>query len=444
MYAPGQGADKWEECYKKGIMLLGWGEIGDLNTFDSKDEMKQKMKEEFGGTSSYKNSAHATWQFAHDIKPGDIIFVKKGYYNILGRGVVKSGYEYDENRTDGYNHVRHIKWTHRGEWVISQQTAQKTLTDITPYADFVQQIRELFDSDILDEDEEETVIYPAYSVDNFLDEVYMDEDSYDNIVGVLKYKKNVILQGAPGVGKTFVAKRLAYAIMGQKDINRVMMVQFHQSYSYEDFIMGFRPTATGYELRNGVFYTFCKKAEIDSDNDYFFIIDEINRGNLSKIFGELFMLIENDKRGIELQLLYKDEKFSVPDNVYIIGMMNTADRSLALLDYALRRRFAFIEIKPGFASEGFKTYKSSLDNVKFNRLISCVESLNREIGQDESLGEGFCIGHSYFCNLSPDTLDDKTLSGIIEYELVPLLKEYWFDEPAKVKEWIENLRGAIR
>ncbi|MCD8148677.1 MAG: AAA family ATPase [Clostridiales bacterium] len=444
IYAPGQGADKWEECYKKGIMLLGWGEIGDLNTFDSKDEMKQKMKEEYGGSSSYKNSAHATWQFIHDIKPGDIIFVKKGYYNILGRGVVESAYEYDENRTDGYNNVRQVKWTHKGEWVINHQTPQKTLTDITPYADFVQQIRELFDNDVLDEEEEEEIVYPSYSVDDFLDEVYMDEEAYDNIVGVLKNKKNIILQGAPGVGKTFAAKRLAYAIMGQKDVDRVMMVQFHQSYSYEDFIMGFRPTATGYELRNGVFYTFCKKAEIDSDNDYFFIIDEINRGNLSKIFGELFMLIENDKRGIELQLLYKDEKFSVPANVYIIGMMNTADRSLALLDYALRRRFAFIELRPGFDSEGFKAYRSNLDNDKFNRLISCVESLNREIGQDESLGEGFCIGHSYFCNLSPEAIDEKTLSGIVEYELVPLLKEYWFDEPVKVKEWTENLRSTIR
>ncbi len=157
------------------------------------------------------------------------------------------------------------------------------------------------------------------------------------------------------MGKTYAAKRLAYSMMGVKDIERVMMVQFHQSYSYEDFIMGFRPSSTGFELRKGVFYNFCKKAEIDSDNEYFFIIDEINRGNLSKIFGELFMLIENDKRGNALQLLYSDEKFAVPKNVYIIGMMNTADRSLAMLDYALRRRFAFFDIKPGFKTPGFQS-----------------------------------------------------------------------------------------
>jgi len=208
--------------------------------------------------------------------------------------------------------------------------------------------------------------------------------------------------------------------------------------------MGFRPSEAGFELKKGAFYNFCKKAEIDSDNEYFFIIDEINRGNLSKIFGELFMLIESDKRGIQLQLLYSDEKFSVPKNVYIIGMMNTADRSLAMLDYALRRRFAFYEMRPGFETDGFREYRMALGNDKFNNLIHCVESLNTAISSDDSLGDGFCIGHSYFCNLAADTITDRKLSGIVEYELIPLLKEYWFDEPQKVKDWTNNLRSAIK
>lgn len=233
-------------------------------------------------------------------------------------------------------------------------------------------------------------------------------------------------------------------MMGIKDIDRVMMVQFHQSYSYEDFIMGFRPASDGFELKRGSFYNFCKKAEIDGDNDYFFIIDEINRGNLSKIFGELFMLIENDKRGIPLQLLYSDEKFYIPNNVYIIGMMNTADRSLAMLDYALRRRFAFYELRPGFSTDGFRKYQKDLNNEKFNNLINCVKKLNEEILNDESLGKGFLIGHSYFCNLKSTTIEDKVLNGIIEYELIPLLNEYWFDEPRKVEEWTNNLRRTIK
>lgn len=444
IYAPGENSCMWEEFYSEGIMAIGWGEIGDLKTFDSKDAMKSKMKETFDASLSYKNAAHATWQFVNDMKIGDIVFVKKGMHQLVGRGVVSSDYEYDAGRNDKYGNIRKVNWTHKGEWPHPGQAVMKTLTDITSYTDYVEKLNALFEDESAEDVEEVSKNYPVYTEDDFLDEVFMTEEEYSKLVGILKAKKNVILQGAPGVGKTFAAKRLAYSVMGVKDIDRVMMVQFHQSYSYEDFIMGFRPSTTGFELKKGAFYNFCKKAEIDSDNDYFFIIDEINRGNLSKIFGELFMLIENDKRGIELQLLYSDEKFAVPANVYIIGMMNTADRSLAMLDYALRRRFAFFEIKPGFETDGFREYRMSLDNDKFNKLINCVENLNSVIASDESLGEGFCIGHSYFCNLEVDKIDNECLYGIVEYELIPLLKEYWFDEPTKVKDWSNNLRSAVK
>jgi 5-methylcytosine-specific restriction protein B len=285
-----------------------------------------------------------------------------------------------------------------------------------------------------------------YSTESFLKDVYMEEDIYNSMIFLLISKKNIILQGAPGVGKTYAAKLLAYSILGLKDKERVMMVQFHQSYSYEDFVMGYRPTASGFKLHTGAFYDFCKKAAKDRTSPYFLIIDEINRGNLSKIFGELFMLIEADKRGEEngIQLVYSAEKFFVPENLYIIGTMNTADRSLAMLDYALRRRFAFIDIKAGFDTEGFKEYGRNLNNEKFNRLIECVKDLNSDIAEDDSLGEGFCIGHSYFCNLAADSLDEWKLDDIVEFELLPLLKEYWFDEPDKIKEWSDKLRGAVK
>ena len=441
LYSPGDGAAIWDECYDDGIMAIGWDSIGDLHAYKSKDEMKQRMKETIDPDKSYKMAAHATWQFANELKPGDVVYAKKGMYTVVGRGIVESDYEFDPGRSH-YKNTRKVKWTHKGEWQHPGQAAMKTLTDITSYTDYVEKLEALFESDVIDDVEEKEVSYPAYDADKFLEEVYMDEESYDTLVALVLNKKNVILQGAPGVGKTFAAKRLAYSIMGVKDPNRVMMVQFHQSYSYEDFIMGFRPSEKGFELKHGAFYNFCKEAEIDSENEYFFIIDEINRGNLSKIFGELFMLIERDKRGVELQLLYSDEKFSVPSNVYIIGMMNTADRSLAMLDYALRRRFAFYEMKPGFDSDGFREYRMKLANDKFDRLINCVENLNTTIAADDSLGEGFCIGHSYFCNLKDAT--DQALSGIVEFELIPLLKEYWFDEPTKVKDWTNNLRSAIK
>jgi 5-methylcytosine-specific restriction protein B len=356
--------------------------------------------------------------------------------------VVTSDYLYEENQPDGFKHLRKVDWTHKGEWNHPGQAVMKTLTDITQYTEYVEKLNALFEYEAEDDAEETVVELKPYTEDDFLMDVYISDKDYQDLTSLIRKKKNVILQGAPGVGKTWAAKRLAYSMMGVKDPSRVMMIQFHQSYSYEDFIMGFRPSEKGFQLKKGPFYTFCKEAEVDSDNDYFFIIDEINRGNLSRIFGELFMLIEADKRGNELLLLYSEEKFSVPKNIHIIGTMNTADRSLAMLDYALRRRFAFYGLKPAFQSEGFRTYRKGLNNLKLDKLVSCVEKLNEIIAKDDSLGDGFCIGHSYFCNL--EEVDDQALSGIVEYELIPLLREYWFDEPDKIREWSDELRSSIR
>lgn len=181
--------------------------------------------------------------------------------------------------------------------------------------------------------------YPPYTPQDFLHDVYLSEENYNTVKNLLTRKKNIILCGPPGVGKTYMAQRLAYSIIGSKDKTRIKTIQFHQNYSYEDFILGYRPSENGFVIKPGPFYDFCRKAESDPAQPYFFIIDEINRGNLSKIFGELLMLIEADKRGQEVEILYSGTPFSVPENLYIIGMMNTSDRSLAMMDYALRRRF---------------------------------------------------------------------------------------------------------
>ena len=441
IYAPGDNACMWDEFYESGIMAIGWGEIGDLRSFGSKDAMKVKMREVIDPAYSYKNAAHATWQFANEMKVGDVIFVKQGMHTIIGRGVVASEYQFDDSRKDEYKNFRRVKWTHKGSWPHPGQAVMKTLTDITEYTEYVSKLSDIF-AETEDVEDTPAEILNVYTEDDFLNEVYISEEKYNQLVHLLRYKKNIILQGAPGVGKTFAAKRLAYSMMGVKDPERVMMVQFHQSYSYEDFMMGFRPTAGGFELKQGAFYKFCKQAQIDNENEYFFIIDEINRGNLSKIFGELFMLIEADKRGTALQLPYSDEKFSVPKNVYIIGMMNTADRSLALLDYALRRRFAFFEMEPAFQNEQFYEYQQEKDNRKLDSLISTIQQLNEEIAADDTLGRGFRIGHSFVC--TEKEIDDSWLQSVVEYELCPLLEEYWFDEPDKVQRWQRRLQEAIR
>lgn len=286
-------------------------------------------------------------------------------------------------------------------------------------------------------------VVQKYTKEDFLNKVYMTEERYNVLEALLRNKKNVILQGAPGVGKTFTAKKLAYAMMGEVDESRIEMVQFHQNYSYEDFIMGYRPDGSDFKLKDGIFYRFCQTAANHPDKEYFFIIDEINRGNMSKIFGELLMLIEKDYRGTKATLAYSGMPFSVPENLFIIGMMNTADRSLAMIDYALRRRFSFFEMEPGFNSEGFTKYQNGFANETFIALIDQIKVLNKEITDDKSLGRGFQIGHSYFCGREEVGYSDEWMRSVVEFDILPMLGEYWFDEPDKLSRWEKNLRGVF-
>lgn len=583
-YAPGEGADIWEQCQAEGIVAVGWKEIGDLSSFETKDELDQAMDEVYPDTGTTQtNSKLCLWEFGHGMAEGDIVYVKQGLYKIIGRGIIEGGYEFDSSK-GAYPHIRKIKWDKLGEWdvrsVLNSQLPQKTLTDMTSDPEWRKKIDNAIentaqapvvvaepengDSDVrywwlvaspkywsfsekavgetveytvkndkgnfrihaknfenarvgdlvvgyeayptkkivaiakvAKESNGETITYEIlekldapiswfdfkdldslrnmqflknrngsffkltseeyeiildlirqdnpepeksnlivenkefskYSKEQFLSEVFMTEEKLEELMHLLRLKKNVILQGAPGVGKTFSAKRIAYCMMGEKDNSRIEMVQFHQNYSYEDFIMGYRPTENGgFELRTGSFYNFCKKAEEQPDKDYFFIIDEINRGNLSKIFGELLMLVENSYRGHAIKLAYRNEMFSVPENLYIIGMMNTADRSLAMIDYALRRRFSFHSMTPGFDTEGFKTELKKHADPRVAKVVEAVKTLNGAIAKDDSLGEGFCIGHSYFCGQPTGT---PWIDHVVRYDICPMLDEYWFDSKEK-------------
>ncbi|ASN20128.1 AAA family ATPase [Arthrobacter sp. YN] len=444
IYSPGARASEWGEFSQTGIMGIGWDSLGDLSDYTDRESIRAALDVDGTGASN-NNAVLAVWQFQNEMTEGDIVYAKRGRRELVGRGEVISEATYDPDR-GSFRNVRSVRWTHNGSWQHPGDAATKTLTDVTAYRDYVARLEALFTDEDADEVPlaESSVELPPYDRDSFLSDVYVDEAQYERLHSVLTRKKNIILAGPPGVGKTFTAKRLAYAMMGVKDPDRVQTIQFHQSYSYEDFMMGYRPTeAGGFTLTEGPFYQFCEQARDDSERPYCFIIDEINRGNISKIFGELLMLIEADKRGHQLRLLYKNETFSVPANVHIIGTMNTADRSLAVLDYALRRRFGFIEMRAGFESEGFIRWMAKTENPKLGHLVDTVLALNAVIAGDPGLGAGFVIGHSYLSGTAEDARNDSWLFSVVEDEVIPLLQEYWFDEADKVEEWADKLRACL-
>lgn len=408
-------------------------------------ELKIGGEIEYTGTNENGNKRRIYKNFL-EAKKGDCVIAYESTPNkkIVGLCIVEEDLKNDKliiKKTEelvnpiSLEEIKSIEELKNMEFLRNQQGSLFKLTE-EEYNVILDLIRENNPLRKIEKNEEN-----KYSDENFLKEVYISKEDYYNLVNLIKRKKNIILQGAPGVGKTFMAKRLAYSIMGYKDDAKIKMIQFHQSYSYEDFVEGWKPSETGegFNIQEGVFQNFCTEARLNPNEDYFFIIDEINRGNLSKIFGEVLMLIEKDKREEKLNLVYSKKEFSIPKNLYIIGMMNTADRSLAMLDYALRRRFSFYTVEPAFDNDTFKEYQKRCNNKYLDETIEKIKNLNKEIEADVSLGKGFKIGHSYFCELEGAGSEDIDL--IIKYEVIPMIEEYWFDNLSKVEEWKEILLG---
>ena len=448
LWAAGRNATDWQLFQKEKIAGVGW-QLGDLTKFKTLNDVHAALQKLSGDTKKPVDDGLACWQIAHDVRPGDTVYVKKGRFSVVGRGTVVSAYQYQPTRKP-YPHLCEVKWDWSGEVETKTRLAMKTLTNVTGFKDLVAELRHAVATTTAapaaeEETDDEDDDGETYEIEDAAAELFMPRAEIEELLELLRRKKNVILQGPPGTGKTLVASRLADLVLGRRAPEHVAFVQFHPSYGYEDFVQGYRPAAGGgYSRQEGPFLQICKQALQDPKDAYVLVIDEINRAHLGKVLGELMMLVEADKRDARwaVRMTYAlptEQPFYIPNNLFIIGTMNTADRSLAVVDYALRRRFAFYDLEPAFESQAFEEHVvrngAAAETVK--KIRSRITKVNDMLASDPGHGPGYQLGHSFFC--VPNAGDDGWFDSIVRFELSPLLREYWFDRRDQVEQALKIL-----
>ncbi len=427
LFAPGENAGFWEESREKGIAAIGYDDFGDFRIYESKEAIRKKMIEKWGGEKNPINHCLAVWQFTNEVKEKDILIAKRGMHEIIAYGKVIGDYEHNIDSPE-FKNFRCVEW-HQFDKPVkpSSPVAMKTLTKFTKNKKLLREI------------------FGERSEEDFIDEI----DNRDKKKRMLSIPLNQILYGPPGTGKTFITTKMSVEICdgkvdsAQKELRdrfrelrdterRIEFVTFHQSYGYEEFVEGLRPETSkagggeGFSLKakSGVLKRIAKRARKDSDNPYVLIIDEINRANISKVFGELVTLLEEDKREraeneVSVTLPYSGKAFTLPGNLYVLGTMNTADRSIALLDTALRRRFEFVEMPP----EPDK-HLGIVDDVDLRLVLKAInQRLEYLIDRDH------LVGHAWLMRCK----DLTDVGNVMRHKIIPLLAEYFYEDWNKVR-----------
>ncbi|MGW4028316.1 AAA family ATPase [Streptomyces sp. NPDC004838] len=423
--APGERGRLWDECRDGEVIRVGWDELGDLGQYQSDTELKQALDSHWPRSSGGSLTLARRLLAFRDLEAGDRIVANRGVDEVLATGTVSGSYRFEADHSE-YRHVVPVSWdvSHARKLSQPQHGWRSTFAKVQPT------LLARITAGLPESGTESALPYASGSV-------ALPEDVAGLLVA-LERKGQVILHGPPGTGKTRLALGAALALAGHADAlnstpdqraaahaeilrdGRIHMVTFHPSYGYEDFVEGFKPdlSATGpgltLTLTDGVFHTLCAQAAARPDKTFLLIIDEINRGDLPRIFGELVTLLELDKRGLPLALSVSRRTFSVPSNVRIIGTMNTADRSISHLDAAVRRRFAFLPVGPD--SDAVSGSVGPLDLAEF------FESLNTRIVRH--LDADHQIGHAYLLRDGEPIATEDDLAAAFHHEVIPLLEDY--------------------